>query len=244
MPPETTPVALITGASKGIGLAIADTLASLGYNMALSGRSPQALDTLAKRLGAQYPTQQFMPIVADLSQPMFACAALIDSTVTRLGRLDVLINNAGVAGRIALLTEIEDRDIHDTLMVNLLAPTLLAKHAMAHMVQRPDGGVIVNVSSIAGKTAFPFWSVYCASKFGLTALSEAIGQEQRSNNIRVVTLHPGAVDTPIWDGIDTAANRGPMLQPATVAQAVRFALTQPPGVWVSDITVQPLHSVL
>jgi short-subunit dehydrogenase len=238
------PVALITGASKGIGLAVAHKLAQNGYSLALSSRSGDALQALVNELSRQYPQQQFLSFVADLSQPETACAALVQAVLASpLQKIDVLVNNAGVSGRISLLTEISDADVMATLALNLAAPVLMTKHVLPHMVQR-GAGHIVNISSVAGKTAFPYWSVYCASKFGLSALAEAVGEEQRQNGIKVCTLHPGAVDTPLWDSVDANAQRDNMLTPDTVANAVWYALSQPEGAWVSDITLKPLHSVL
>jgi NADP-dependent 3-hydroxy acid dehydrogenase YdfG len=241
--PTTAPVALITGASKGLGLAIANAMAAQGYSLGLVGRQLATLDPLVQTLAAQYPQQQFTALVADLSQPQASCGPLVAQAMTQLGHINVLVNNAGVAGRISLLTEMDDADIANTLQTNLLAPVLLTRHVLPHMVQQ-GGGTVVNISSVAGKTAFPYWSVYVASKFGLSALTEAVGEEQRSNGIRVVAIHPGAVDTPIWDGIDANAQRANMLQPETIANAVLFALNQPDGAWVSDITVKPLRSVM
>ena len=237
-------VALITGASKGIGRATAIKLAEQGYHLALASRSEILLTQLANQLQAQYPQQQFVPFVADFSQPMQHCAALVEKVIAHFGRIDVLINNAGVAGRIALLGEIADADIDITLQTNLLAPILLAKHVVNYMVSHSIKGSIINISSIAGQTAFPYWSVYCASKFGLSALSQSLGEEQRSNHIRVCTIHPGAVDTPLWDGVEMTANRAPMLQANTVADAIIFALNQPAGAWLSELTLKPLDSVM
>jgi short-subunit dehydrogenase len=240
----TSPVALITGASKGIGHVTALKLAAQGYSLALASRSAGVLSQLAADLSAKYPQQQFRAFPVDLNQSMPPCAQLVAQVVEAMGHIHVLINNAGVAGRIALLTEIADDDIQTTFQVNLLAPTLLAKHVVHHMVNHQIPGSIINISSIAGQTAFPFWSVYCASKFGLSALSVALGEEQRTNHIKVCTISPGAVNTPIWDGIDTAANRAPMLCADTVANTIWFALNQPEGAWLSELTIKPLQSVL
>jgi NAD(P)-dependent dehydrogenase (short-subunit alcohol dehydrogenase family) len=239
-----TPMALITGASKGIGRATAFKLAEQGYNLALASRSVDLLSALAQELTTLYPDQQFKAFVADFSQPMQTCSSLVQQVVAHFGRIDVLVNNAGVSGRIALLGEIADADIDATIQTNLLAPILLAKHVVSHMVSQGIKGSVVNISSIAGQTAFPYWSVYCASKFGLSALSQSLGEEQRSNHIRVCTIHPGAVDTPLWDGVDMAANRAPMLQADIVASAIVFALNQPDGAWLSELTLKPLDSVM
>jgi short-subunit dehydrogenase len=237
------PNALLTGASKGLGKAMAMALAAQGYHLALVARSADALATLATTLQQGHPDQRFMCFPTDLSQPQTVCPVLVTRVTNELGPIDLLINNAGIANKPGLLTEVPDDDMVQTLHVNLLAPMLLTKHVLPGMVARGQG-TVVNVSSIAGKTAFPYWSVYAASKFGLSALGEAVGEEQRSNGIRIINLHPGAVDTPIWNGMDDDVNRQAMLAPDTVAQALVYALNQPEGAWVSDITIKPLHSIM
>lgn len=105
------------------------------------------------------------------------------------------------------------------------------------------GGFIININSIAGKTAYPYSSVYCASKFGLTALTECVAQEQRVNNIKVVGIYPGEVDTPMQKRVEPHVQKHSdnLLDPEDVAEAVRYVLTQPQKAMVKDITLVPLH---
>jgi NADP-dependent 3-hydroxy acid dehydrogenase YdfG len=134
----------------------------------------------------------------------------------------------------------------DTIVdTNLKAPLFWMKAVIPLMVNQ-SSGTIVNISSVAGKTAFPYWSVYCATKFGLTAATESVKEEQRHNGIRVVAIHPGAVNTPLWTLIEPglSLNRNNMLSPDDVAQAVLFALDQPDHVLVEDIQLTPLKPAL
>ena len=242
------PVVLITGASRGIGEAIAHALAKTGeYTLALSARSTDILSTLKQTLQVEYPTVQVDVFPCDIALPE-SPQALIEAVFKRLGRVDVLINNAGVGGKVGLMTEMPDAHLHAMVDLNLKAPMLLSKYALQAMLNQPKlvgrgMGTIININSIAGKTAFPFWAVYDATKAGLKAFADALCEEQRSNGVRVVGIYPGACDTAIWETLDLAEDDTPdktgFLRPAQVAEAVVFALNQPAGTLVSDITLMP-----
>jgi NADP-dependent 3-hydroxy acid dehydrogenase YdfG len=113
------------------------------------------------------------------------------------------------------------------------------------MIQQ-HGGTIININSIAGKTAYPYWSIYDASKFGLHAITQAVAEEQRHNNIKVVGIYPGAVATPIWEGLEPGHEPDPngMLDAETIAESVIYILKQPRKAFISDITLSPLQPVL
>ena len=216
------PVALITGASRGIGAAIARSLAALGYRLSLVARDEVALRALSDEilaLGHEAP----QVIVQDLRYPSAAQAAsqVTQAVLSHWQTLDVLVNNAGVAPKIGLLQEMTPEAIEQTIDLNLKAPLYLMQEVLKTMIQR-EQGTIVNINSVAGKTAYPFWAVYDASKFALRALTEAVCEEARSNGIRVCGIYPAATDTAIWDDLDLqqAPNREGMLTPAQVADAV------------------------
>jgi short-subunit dehydrogenase len=242
------PVVLITGASRGIGQAIAECLARQGgYALALSARSTEALEGLRQTLVQQYPLLRVAVFPCDVALPQTP-QALIEAVVAQFGRVDVLINNAGVGGKVGVLTEMPDEQLHAMVDLNLIAPMLLSKYALQAMLNQPrlansGMGTIININSIAGKTAFPFWSVYDATKAGLKAFADALCEEQRGNGVRVVGIYPGACDTAIWDTLDLAEDDTPdktgFLRPMQVAEAVVFALQQPAGTLVSDITLMP-----
>ncbi|MDX2084123.1 MAG: SDR family oxidoreductase [Candidatus Melainabacteria bacterium] len=240
-------IALVTGASQGIGQAIVFQLAAMGYSLVLAARSEEKLKKLADTLCQQYPALPVVVAPTDVQEPE-ALRALVNTTLERFGQIDVLINNAGVAGKIGLIQETSLADIQKTVAVNLTAPLMLMTLVLPAMVAR-QRGTIVNINSIAGKEAFPYWSVYDATKFGLRAATQAVSEEQRVNGIRVVGIYPGATDTAIWDSLDRATlgsepKRDGMLRPETVAEAVAFVLRQPAGVLVSDITLSPTQPSL
>jgi short-subunit dehydrogenase len=232
-------VVLLTGASRGIGEALAHQLAAAGATLMLSARNQQALETLATALKIQHPACQVKVHPCDV-QDTQACITLVESTIKQFGQIDVLINNAGIGGKVGLLSEMPLAQLEAMLDTNLKAPLVLAHAVLVGMAAR-QSGVIVNINSVAGKTAFPFWAVYDATKAGLKAATEALAEEQRSNGIKVLGIYPGAVDTTIWDSLDLQdnPNREGMLNPEDVAKAVLYALNQPAGVFVSDITLQP-----
>lgn len=246
MSPENSPqpVALVTGASRGIGAAVARMLGKKGYNLILTARTIDALETLAEEIRGQSPQVQVLVKPADVTDTP-ALERLVEESVAAMGRIDVLINNAGIAYKIGLLQEMSMEDIDRTLDVNLKAPIHLMKYVLPHMVGQ-QSGTIININSVAGKTAYPYWAVYDASKFGLHAMTQAVGEEQRSNNIRVVGIYPGAVATDIWDTVDleSAPNRGNMLQPTDVAQTISYILDQPMSVYIPEVMVTPLQPAL
>ncbi|MFN9691691.1 MAG: SDR family oxidoreductase [Vampirovibrionales bacterium] len=233
-------VILITGASSGIGKAIAETLDAYSPRLVLVARRGDALRALADSLQSES-----LVIASDLLETT-TLESLVAQAVDRFGRLDVLINNAGVGGKVGLLPELPDAQIHQMINLNLTVPILLSKYAVAQFTQQGEGGTVLNINSIAGKWAFPYWSVYDASKAGLKAFSEALSEEQRSNKTRIISIYPGACATDIWDSVDfaQAPDASGMLAPQQVADAVVYALNQPQALLISDITLMPTQALL
>lgn len=237
-------VAIITGASQGIGHAIAHHLAQLGMHLVLCARNVEKLSSLSLELAKAYPAVQTLPMACDVRHPA-QVQQVVDETLKAFGRIDVLINNAGVAAKVGLLQETTLEEIERTIDTNLKGAIYFMRAVLPVMVQQ-DGGAILNINSIAGKTAYPYWSVYDASKFGLHAVTEAVAEEQRGNNIKVIGLYPGAVDTAIWQGLhlDEAPRREGMLDPEHVAEAVVYVLNQPQKVFIKELTIAPLKPVV
>lgn len=237
-------VAIITGASQGIGQAIAHHLAPLGVHLVLCARNVDKLTSLARELAVQHPEIQTLPLACDVRDPQ-QVQRVIEETQKTFGKIDILINNAGVAAKVGLLQEMSVEDIDRTIDTNLKGSIYFMRAVLPVMVQQ-DGGIILNINSIAGKTAYPFWSVYDASKFGLHAMTEAVAEEQRSNNIKVIGVYPGAVDTAIWQGmhLEEAPDREGMLDPEHVAEAIVYMLNQPQKVFIKDLTIAPLKPVV
>ena len=176
-------------------------------------------------------------VIADANE----ARELIDASIRHLGHVDILINNAAIVCRKAPLQEMEIEDIDRMIDTNLKGPMYLMKYVLPSMVVR-ERGTIVNVNSIAGKTAFPNWSPYVASKFGLGAATIAVGDEQRPKHIRVVAVYPAAVDTPVWGkvkGLGQQPDRTKMLAPEAIADAVLYAISQPDKVYVRELSISP-----
>jgi 3-oxoacyl-[acyl-carrier protein] reductase len=190
----TRKVAVVTGGSRGIGLAIAEVLLAAGASVTITGRSPQHLDDAREALtkpdrsrGERLHLSQ-----GDVADPAAARAA-IDATVERFGGLDVLVNNAGV-GEFASVADLSIEQWRNVIGTNLDGVFYCCHAAIPAMKQR-GGGFIINISSLAGKNAFAGGAAYCASKAGLNNFSEALMQDVRYDNIRVSYIMPGSVAT-------------------------------------------------
>jgi NAD(P)-dependent dehydrogenase (short-subunit alcohol dehydrogenase family) len=184
----TSTVAVVTGGSRGIGLAIATALVARGARVVITGRDQKHLDAAAATLASD----AVLPVRADVGDPG-AAARAIEAAVDRFGGLDVLVNNAGVGhfANVADMSPVEWRHVIDT---NLSGVFYGCAAAIPYLKAR-GGGWIINISSLAGKNPFVGGAAYCASKAGLNAFSEALMQEVRHDNIRVSYIMPGSVAT-------------------------------------------------
>lgn len=217
---------LITGASRGIGRAIAQKIASKETSLLLHGRDRRALEEVSRGVEAVGSSSQ--PLVFDLRDP-----AAVAQMITAVGDepLDGLINNAGIAV-VKPLDAISLDEWQATLAINVTAPFLLTQAFAAKM---PAGASIVNVLSIAAKTGFPNWSSYCMTKFALEGFSQAVREELRPRGIRVINLYPAATNTDIWNGVEGDWPREKMMLPTEIADAIAFALSRPPEVAIENI---------
>jgi short-subunit dehydrogenase len=188
-------IALITGASSGIGAAFARALARRGADVVLVARREPELRRLAAALTAEHGVRAEV-ITADLSRAAGA-AAVAEEARRRLGRVDILINNAGFATYGPFDRSDETREL-EQVQLNVAAVVALTHACLPEMVARRDG-VIINVSSTAGIQPVPYMAVYAASKAFVLSFSEALWAEQRRNGVRVVGLCPGATETPFFD---------------------------------------------
>ncbi len=186
-------VALVTGGSKGIGLAIARALLDRDMQVAISGRHEADLRRAAEQLGAG---ANLVIVSADVRNEQDARRS-VEETVRAFGGLDVLVNNAGV-GKFANVADMTPEMFRDVIDTNLTGVFYCTHAALPHL-RRRGGGYIVNISSLAGKNAFTGGAAYCASKAGLNAFSEALMQEVRYDNIRVSYVMPGSVSTGFGD---------------------------------------------
>lgn len=226
---------LVTGASRGIGRAIAARLSSGDTHLLIHGRDEKALAETAeiiKQKGGQSSV-----IIADLSASD-GCEKLLESVGD--GSIDMLVNNAGV-GIAKPVEELTLEDLQKTLAVNVTAPFLITQGLLRQMKR---GSSIVNILSTASKNVFTDFSVYCMSKFALKGFSDTLREELRPRGIRVIGVYPGSVDTSIWDNIPGEWPRERMMKPEDVAEAVAYAISCPASVLVEDITIGNLGGAL
>jgi 3-oxoacyl-[acyl-carrier protein] reductase len=186
-------VGVVTGGSKGIGLAIAQAFLARGMQVAISARKEADLEAAARALGE---AGRVLAVRADVREPADA-QRLVDETVRRFGGVDVLVNNAGV-GRFANVADLGLDDWRQVIDTNLSGVFYCTRAAIPAMKAR-GAGFIINISSLAGTNAFKTGAAYCASKAGLNAFSEALMQEVRHDNIRVSYVMPGSVATNFGD---------------------------------------------
>jgi NAD(P)-dependent dehydrogenase (short-subunit alcohol dehydrogenase family) len=219
---------LITGASRGIGRAIAEKLAAADVTLLLHGRDTVALAETCKAV--QSCCAGVVKLIHDL-----ATEKGVAGLISQVGGepLDVLVNNAGIAV-VKPFREITPDEWRQTLGVNVTAPFLLMQRFAGQM---PPGSSIVNILSIAAKTGFANWSAYCMSKFALEGFSQSVREELRERCIRVLNIYPAATNTEIWDDVAGDWPRDKMISSDQVAEAVAFALTRPENVAVENITL-------
>ena len=190
-------VALITGGGRGIGRAIALRFVSEGAAVMLAGTRPDALEATATEIRAT--GGRAATAVADVSDEA-AVQRIVAATLAELGRLDVLVNNAGIGGPTQRLVDIDRADWDRTLAVNVTGAFLCAKHAAPHMIARGSGR-IVNITSIAGLMGYPLRSPYAVSKWGMIALTRTLAGELGENGITVNAIAPGAVQGERVEGV-------------------------------------------
>jgi len=226
-------VAVITGAGRGIGAAIARQLAKLGAAAVLCGRTRSALDSTAQAILDAGGKTEVIPCDVTLLHQLEYAAARVDST---FGRLDILVNNAGVGGFTKLLHELPPEDWELILNTNLRG-VYFSLRAFVPLMIRARSGHIINISSLSGKNALPRGAAYAASKWGLNGLTYSIAEELRPHNIRAAAICPGSTETEL--GPHTGKDVKKMLQPDDVAHAVAMLVTQAPQSFVSEILIRP-----
>jgi 3-oxoacyl-[acyl-carrier protein] reductase len=225
-------VALITGGTRGIGLAIAFRLGQMGARISICGRDQAKLDQAASNLrgdGIEILATQTDVGSAD------QVSSLVQATRERFGPIDILVNNAG-AGLFGLFHEFGERD-WDNLMNTNLKSVFLTSRAVAPEMIRRETGHIINISSLAGKNTFPKGAIYCASKWGLMGLSGCMAEDLREHGVRVSVICPGSVATD-FPG-QSAKNHSKILQPEDIAHAVATLVTQSPGSFISEVHIRP-----
>jgi NAD(P)-dependent dehydrogenase (short-subunit alcohol dehydrogenase family) len=231
-------IALITGATQGIGLAIARALASEGCGLVICGRSEPRLSKVAAELSRQ--KIRVLALKCDVRDEQ-SVAKTITTVRKNFRRIDFLINNAGIAHENRPVTQLSPRDWNDVIATNLTG-MFLVTHAALPLMKR--GSVIANNLSIAAKRMFPGSSAYNASKHGALGFTNTLREELREYGIRVIALLPGATDTAIWDTLWPAAPRKKMIAPETVARALVNALMLPENTAIEEMEILPAAGTL
>ena len=226
-------VAMITGAGRGIGAAIAQSLVKLGAIAVLCGRTRATLDSAAKAIAQSGGKAEVLPCDVSSLESVEAAAKRIESS---FGRVDVLVNNAGIGGFSTPLHQLSP-DAWDEILNTNLRGVYYTIRAIAPMMIHARSGHIINISSLAGKNALPNGAAYAASKWGLNGLSYSVAEELRGHNIRLSVICPGSTNTDLspHEGKDPKK----MLQPEDVAHAVVMLVTQSSQSFVSELLIRP-----
>jgi NAD(P)-dependent dehydrogenase (short-subunit alcohol dehydrogenase family) len=234
MKPLGGKVALVTGASSGVGRALAGALAQAGASVFLVARREESLReavaeiTQAGGEAAYHVTDvRMIPALYDL----------VDVLLARYKKLHILINNAGLGYR-APLADLKRSDIAEMIETDLVAPIYLTQAAL-HALRRNAPSDVLNMASIAGLLGFPEGTGYCAAKHGLVGFSRALAEELKPDNIRVTTICAGSIDTEFFDRFRPTIDRPRMLQVEDAVRAAMYVLTSAPHVMHGEIVLRP-----
>ena len=226
-------VAVITGAGRGIGAAIARELSGLGATAVLCGRTKATLEATAKSIAQSGGKAEAVACDVSSLESVETAAKHVEAL---FGRVDILVNNAGIGGFGGPLHQLQPDSWDQILNINLRGVYYMTR-AFAPMMIRARSGHIINISSLAGKNALPNGAAYAASKWGLNGLTYSLAEELRGHNIRVAVICPGSTNT----DLSPHAGKDPakMLQPEDVAHTVAMLVTQAPQSFISEILLRP-----
>lgn len=225
-------VAVIVGATGGIGSAVARKLAQNGTKLVLVARNSNKLGTLA----AELTTTEVLPICTDITDPQ-QVEGMMQKAADYFGQIDSLVNAAG-AGILKQWNKIEPADFDAMLDLNLKGCAYTCQ-AAANIMKQQKAGHICNVVGILGKHSMAMSSAYSASKFGLVGFSKCFADEVRRYGIKVTLFYFGGVDTPFWDNVSLKVDRAKMLSAETAANSILFALSAEPQAVPMEINIQP-----
>jgi len=222
--------AIVTGASKGIGRAIAEALAREGMRLVIGARTAGPLEEAARAIGGEVET-----VVGDVGDESVA-ARLVQAAARRFGRIDVVVNNAGI-GHHGRLEDMDPAEFDRIYRTNVRGPFLLMRAAIPMM--RGKGGTLVTLASLAGKNPVPNRAAYAASKWAMIGLSRSVLQEVRKDGIRVIILEPGSTLTDFGHDAAKMAQAEKLVRPEDVAAVLVSALKLPARATVSEIEIRP-----
>jgi 3-oxoacyl-[acyl-carrier protein] reductase len=225
-------VAVVTGASRGIGLAIAQRLGEMGAKLGLCSRDPKKLEAATQQLRAVASAVFAMPVDVTRADQI---SSFVQAAQKSLGPIDILVNNAGV-GWFGPTQDATEEAWDSVLDTNLKSVFLMSKAVVPSMIERKTGHII-NIASLAGKNTFKNGGVYCASKWGLMGLTGCMAEDLRQYGIRVSAVCPGTVDTEFSP--HTGKDPAKLLQSEDIAHAVAMLVTQAPQSFISEVLIRP-----
>jgi 3-oxoacyl-[acyl-carrier protein] reductase len=230
-------VAVVTGAARGIGEAVARKLASMGATVVLTARDRARLEAVKGAIEKDGGSAAAIPV--ELTDEA-AVATLGKRVSEEYGRCDILVNNAGIGVAGKPLVDLTPEEWNLVMDTNLRAPYLTIR-AFAPLMIAARSGHIVNVSSLGGKNPLPNGAAYAASKWGLNGLTYSVAEELRQYGVRVTVIAPGSVDTTFGSGRPPGQgkDRSRMVQPADVAHVVATIVTQAPNSFISEVLLRP-----
>lgn len=227
-------VAIVTGASSGIGASIAHALSNHGVKVVLSGRNESRLNAVAKRIQEEVQTE-VDTLTVDVTQKS-DLERLVRHTQEKFGRLDILVNSAGKMLSSAITDD--DVDAWDTMLDVNVKGTLYGIHAVLPEFLNQSSGHIINISSISGFEVTKKSTLYSATKAAIHSITQGLEKELAKTGVRATSISPGMVDTPLSGDTDWGERK--KLDPNDIAEAVLYALQQPSHVNVNEITVRPV----
>lgn len=232
-----SPVALVTGATLGIGRATAFALGRAGYQVGVCARNPARVESLLQELAAEGISAAGRP--ADVGEPE-PVRALVETVTAALGPIDVLVNNAGIA-ILKPFAELALSEWDATMATNLRSLYLVTREVLPGMRARKTG-FVVNVASLAGKNAFAGGTAYVASKHAVLGFTKTLMLEVRKDGVRVLAVCPGSVDTELMRNQSALTpNLANVLRSEDVAEAILAAIRMPPRALVSEIDIRPAN---
>ena len=210
-------IAIVTGASTGLGQSISIKLAQKGYEIVLASRNKQKLNHLKNLISENGGVAKV--IIADVSKE--DDVKNLYSKIN-LNNVEIVVNNAGF-GIFNKLHKIKSNEWDAQINTNLRGPFLMSRYIIENMIARKSGKLVF-INSVAGISAYPFSSAYVASKFGLRGFASILREELREHNKKVISIHPGAINTPFWDNVNVDFSREQMLSPESVANDIVNAM--------------------
>jgi NAD(P)-dependent dehydrogenase (short-subunit alcohol dehydrogenase family) len=232
-------VALVTGAGRGIGLAVAAAFAREGALVVLAARSTRELASVQRDIEAAGGRALAVP--TDVRQEP-AVAALVSRALAESGHIDCLVTAAGLAA-FGPVADAKTEDWDQLMAVNLRGAFLCCRAVLPAMTAQ-GRGTIINIGSVVTSRTLPGSGAYTAAKYGLLGFSRVLAEEMRTQGVRVGVLSAGATDTPLWDAVPQPPDRALMLKPALIAEAALLMAALPPGATLEELTLLPQGGVL